>query len=198
RDLCVVDDEVQAIVADKPQRVGKKKKAADGASGSGLPPKKLREDHGTSGIGANIGGKFVVVLQSILESSTLPVEVGVTATTTVPFVTSSVTPDSILETGLRARHPAERFVISSDSSHDLNVNATDDEVTSIIRSFMPPPLVLTVAGATTIIAGATSAPVHESGVGQVQPSIFRDSASSSMAEADVAGPSQPVGTELSA
>ncbi|GJX75071.1 hypothetical protein Tco_0313666 [Tanacetum coccineum] len=165
----VADDEVQAIVADKPQRVRKKRKAADGASGSGLPPKKLREDHGTSSIGANTGGKFVAALQSILESSTLPVEVGVTATATMPFVTSSVTPDSIFGT-----------------------------VTSVIRSFMPPPPVLTAAVATTIIAGATSALVHESGAGQVRPSIFRDSASPSMAEADVVGPSYPIGTKLSA
>ncbi|GJR56286.1 hypothetical protein Tco_1406807 [Tanacetum coccineum] len=125
----------------------------------------------------------------ILESSTLPVEVGVTTTTTVPFVTSSVTPpDSISRTGLQTRHPAERFVISLDSSHDLNANATDDEVTSVIRSSMPPPPILTVAIATTIIAGATSAPVHESGAGQVRPSIFRDFASPNMAEADVVGP----------
>ncbi|GKC60366.1 hypothetical protein Tco_1087964 [Tanacetum coccineum] len=194
----VANDEVQVTVVDKPRRVKKKRKAADGASGSGLPPKKLREDHDNSGIGANTSGKFVAVLQSLLESSILPVEVGVTAAATVPFVTSSVTLDFIFETGLRTRHPAERFVISSYSSHDLNANVTDDEVTSITRSFMPPPLVLAAASATTIIVGATSAPVHESGAGQVQPSIFRDYASPSMAEADVAGPSQPVGTELSA
>ncbi|GJS19663.1 hypothetical protein Tco_0448295 [Tanacetum coccineum] len=192
----VADDEVHAIVADKPQRVRKKRKVADGASGSGLPPNKLREDHGTFGIGANTGGKYVAVLQSLLESSTLPVEVGVTAATTMPFVTSSVTPDSISGTGLRTRHPAERFVIYSDSSHDLNANATDDEVTSVIRSSMPPPLILTAAVATTIIVGATSTPVHETSAGQVQPSIFRDSTSPSMAEADVAGPSKPTSAEL--
>ncbi|GJX39071.1 hypothetical protein Tco_0252374, partial [Tanacetum coccineum] len=146
---------------------------------------KMREDHSTSSIGANTGGKSIAALQSILESSTLPVEVGVTTTTTVPFVTSSVTPpDSISRTGLQTRHPAERFVISSDSSHDLNANATDDEVAYVIRSSMPPPPILTVAIATTIIAGATSAPVHESGAGQVRPSIFRDFASPNMAEAD--------------
>ncbi|GKD04619.1 hypothetical protein Tco_1179593, partial [Tanacetum coccineum] len=164
---------------------------------SGLPPKNLREDHGTSGIGANTGGKSVAALQSLLESSTLPVEVGITAAATVSFVTSSMTPDFISGSGLRTRHPTERFVIS-DSSHDLNANGIDDEVTSVIRSSMPPPPILTAAIATTIIAGATSAPVHESGVRQVQPSIFRDSASLSMAEDDVAGPSQPVGIELSA
>ncbi|GKA64020.1 hypothetical protein Tco_0763626 [Tanacetum coccineum] len=173
----VADDEVQAIVADKPQRVRKKRKAADGASGSGLPLKKLREFHSTSGIGANTGGKSIVALQRILEGSTLPVEVGVAAITTVHFVTSSVTPNSISGTGLWIRHPAERFVISLDSSHDLNANAIDDEVTSVIRSSMPPPSILTAAVATTITAGVTSAPVHGS---------------------DVAGPSQPVGTELSA
>ncbi|GJW91132.1 hypothetical protein Tco_0168685, partial [Tanacetum coccineum] len=190
----VADDEVQAIVTDKPKRIRKKRKAA---GGSGLPPKKLREDHGTSGINASTGGKSVAVLQSLLESSTLPVEVGVTAAATVPFAPSSVTHDSISGTGLRTQHLAERFVISSDSSHDLNADATDDEVTSVIRSSMPPPPVLTATVATTIIASATSAPVHESGARQVQPSIFRDSASLSVAEADVVGPSQPAGIELS-
>nr|GEX67996.1 hypothetical protein [Tanacetum cinerariifolium] len=71
----VADAEVRAIVADKLQRVRKKRKAADSASGSGLSPKKLKEDHGTSGISANIGGKSVVALQSLLEGSTLHVEV---------------------------------------------------------------------------------------------------------------------------
>nr|GFA76417.1 hypothetical protein [Tanacetum cinerariifolium] len=158
----VANDEVQAIVANKPQRVRKKRKVADGASGSGLPPKKLKDNHGTFGIGANTGGKSVSTLQSFLKGSTFPVEVGVTAVATVPFVTSSVTPDFISRTGLRTRHPAKRFVFSSDSSHDLNVNATDDEVTSVIMSSMQPPPVLTAAVATTIIAGATFAPVHKS------------------------------------
>ncbi|GJV27758.1 hypothetical protein Tco_1384206 [Tanacetum coccineum] len=115
----VVDAEVRVIVVDKPQIVRKKRKAADGASVSGLPPKKLREDH-------------------------------------------------------------------------------DDEVTFVIRSSMPPHPVLIAAVATTIITGATSALVRESGVGQVQPSIFRDFASPSVSKADVADPSQPVSTELSA
>nr|GFD04770.1 hypothetical protein [Tanacetum cinerariifolium] len=35
--------------ADPTKRVRKKRKAADGASGSGFPPKKLKEDHGASG-----------------------------------------------------------------------------------------------------------------------------------------------------
>nr|GFA07212.1 hypothetical protein [Tanacetum cinerariifolium] len=273
-------------------------KTKQGASGSGLPPKKLREDHSTFDICANKGGKSVTTLQSLLERSTLSVEVSVAAVTTVPFVTSSVTPDSISGTGLRTRHPAKRssmplhpvltaaiattitagwltpsssllpfqmdlfafithadptkvqigeremsmsgccdddvndgdgdvaevnktkqgasgsglppkklredhitfdigankggksvttlqsllertkrFVISLDSSHDLNVNATYDEVTFVIRSFMPLHPVLTAAIATTITAGATFASAPGS---------------------DVVGPSQPVGTKLSA
>nr|GFC96877.1 hypothetical protein [Tanacetum cinerariifolium] len=36
----VADDEAQAIVVDKPTKVRKKRKDADGAGGSGLPPKK--------------------------------------------------------------------------------------------------------------------------------------------------------------
>ncbi|GKF13147.1 hypothetical protein Tco_0051073, partial [Tanacetum coccineum] len=200
------DDEAQAIVADKLKRIRKKRKAADGAGGSGLPPKKLRKDHGVSGnVGASTGGKSVSALQSLLEGSTLAVEVGVTIATIVPFVTSSVTPtleregpaDSISKTSLRMQHPAKRFVISSNSSHDSNANDADDEVTSIVRSSVSPPYVLTVVVATTLVASATSAPVHESGTGQAQPSNFRDSASLSMVEANVAGPSQPVGVEVS-
>ncbi|GKB26158.1 hypothetical protein Tco_0865559 [Tanacetum coccineum] len=133
-------------------------------------------------------------------------EVGATAAVTIPFVTSSVTPtperksggrtDSITGPNLRTQHPAERFVISSDSSHHSSANVADDEVTFIVRSSVPPPPVLTAAVATTAIAGATSAPVHESGTGPVQRIIFRDSASPSTAGVDIAGPSQPAGAEV--
>nr|GEX38076.1 putative transposase (putative), gypsy type [Tanacetum cinerariifolium] len=163
----VANDEVQAIVADKTKRIRKTRKAADGDGGSDLPPKKLREDK----------------------------EVGVTAATTVPFVTSFVTLDSIFGTGLRTRHPTKRLVISLDSSHDLNANAIDDEVTFVIRSSMPHPLVLTAVVATTVTTDVTSASVYGSGARQAQPSIFRDFASPSAAKADVSGPSQPVGMD---
>ncbi|GKF69056.1 hypothetical protein Tco_0198735, partial [Tanacetum coccineum] len=86
----------------------------------------------------------------------------------------------------------------TDSSHDLTANATDDEVTSVIKSFMPPPPVLIATIATTITACVTSALVYGSDAGEFQPSIFRDSASPSVVEADIAGLSQPVGTKLSA
>ncbi|GJW88632.1 hypothetical protein Tco_0163972, partial [Tanacetum coccineum] len=169
------------------------KKATDGVGGSGLPPKKLREDHGTSG--ASVGGKSVVVLQSLLEGSTLAAEVGVIVAATVPFVTSSATSnpervgdcptDSVIRPNLRTQKPAKRFVISSDSPHEPNVNVADDEVTSIVRSSVPNPAILTMAVATMVIAD-TSALVfrvgHGSGVGHVRPSIFRDSISPSVAD----------------
>nr|GEY73433.1 hypothetical protein CTI12_AA620880 [Tanacetum cinerariifolium] len=87
-----VEDEIQAIVAEKP-KVQKKRKIADSASGSNHPPNKLWEDHGTSGhVGASIGGKSLAAIQELFEKSTLNVKVGVTAAATVPFVTSSMTP----------------------------------------------------------------------------------------------------------
>ncbi|GJV55505.1 hypothetical protein Tco_1456510 [Tanacetum coccineum] len=159
-----IEDEVPATVADKP---------------------KLREDHDTFGdAGANTARKYLAVLQDLLESSTLTAEVGVTVAITIPFVTSFVTPtpesecgsrtDSISRPNLRTQRPAKRFVISLDSPHYSSANAADDEVTSIVRSSVPPPPVLTATVAATAIIGATSALAHAS---------------------DVAGPSQPAGAE---
>ncbi|GKG47437.1 hypothetical protein Tco_0506922, partial [Tanacetum coccineum] len=88
----MADDKAQVIVADKPKRLRKKRKVADGVSSSGLPPKKLREDHGVSGdAGAGTAKKSLVVLQGLLDRSTLAIEIGATSAATVPFVTSSVT-----------------------------------------------------------------------------------------------------------
>nr|GFA38275.1 reverse transcriptase domain-containing protein [Tanacetum cinerariifolium] len=50
---------------------------------------------------------------------------------------------------------------------------------------------------TTVVPGATSVPVHDLGVGRVNLSIFRDFASPTTTKVDVAGLSQPVGTDLS-
>nr|GEW68389.1 hypothetical protein [Tanacetum cinerariifolium] len=89
-----------------------------------------------------------------------------------------------------------KLVLPVLTNHSLR--STYDEVTYIVKSPVPPPPVLIVAVTTIVIPGATSIPVHDLGIRQVNPSIFRDSASPTTAEADVAGPSQPVGTDLSA
>nr|GFB67698.1 hypothetical protein [Tanacetum cinerariifolium] len=100
-------NEVQAIVAEKP-KVQKKRRTVDGASGSNHTPKKLREDHGTSGhVGASTGEKSLAAIQELFEQSTLNVE---------------------------TQRLSERFVISSDSSHNSSANVVDDEVTSIVSS----------------------------------------------------------------
>nr|GEX93558.1 hypothetical protein [Tanacetum cinerariifolium] len=88
----LADEEAQALVADKPKKF-RKRKTVDGAGGSGLPPKKLEWDHGTSGDAGTITvGKSLAALQDLLDKSTLATEIGVTAATTLPFVTSFVTP----------------------------------------------------------------------------------------------------------
>nr|GEU45269.1 hypothetical protein [Tanacetum cinerariifolium] len=165
-------------VNEGPKKIKKKRKVTDGVGGSGYPPKKLREDYGTSDdAGVSVAGKSLVSLQGLLERSTLAMKVGVTAAAIIPFVTSFVITTAEHEGGrdgdsatgpiIRTCPAMERFVVLTDSSLYSGTNATDDEVTSIVRS-------------------------------PVNPSIFRDSASSTTAEADVAGPSQPVGTDHSA
>ncbi|GJV99622.1 hypothetical protein Tco_1554874 [Tanacetum coccineum] len=138
-----------------------KRKATRGASGSILPPKKFRDDYGTSGAGASTGGKFLVALQSLLEGSTLTVEVGVAATATVPFVTSSVT--------LTPERKGVGALILS--------NAADAEVFSVVRSLIPDPPIMTTAIATTVVAAASSVPVPRAGDEPVHASIFSDSTS---------------------
>ncbi|GKC99974.1 hypothetical protein Tco_1170249 [Tanacetum coccineum] len=46
----------------EPKRIRKKRKAADGAGGSGLPPQKIKEYQGTYGTGASVGGKSIAAL----------------------------------------------------------------------------------------------------------------------------------------
>nr|GEU75860.1 hypothetical protein [Tanacetum cinerariifolium] len=180
----VANDEIQAIVADKPKKIKKKGKVTDGAGGSVYPPKKLREDYGTSSNGgASVAGKSLIALQGLLERITLAEEVGVTEAATVLFVMSFVTPTPEYEGG---------------EGSDFATGPIIRMRPALERSSVPPPHVLTVAVTTTVVPGATSVQVHDLGVGQVNPSIFKDSASPTMAEADVAGPSQPVGTDLSA
>ncbi|GKC02700.1 hypothetical protein Tco_0994310, partial [Tanacetum coccineum] len=204
----VVDEEIQAAAADRPKGTIRKRKAAGGASGSNLPPKKLREDHDTSGdAGASTAGKSLAALQGLLDHIMLSIEVGVTATANIPFVTSFVTltperegggrTDSVSRPNLRTWHPAERFVISSDSSHHSRTNVADDEVTSIVRSSASPPPVMTVAVTATVVVGTSSAPALGAGTEPVHASIFTDSASSSPVGPDTAGPSYPRGTNIS-
>ncbi|GKA90499.1 hypothetical protein Tco_0812369 [Tanacetum coccineum] len=175
---------------------------------SNHPPKKLREDHGTFGsVSANTRGKSVAAIQSLLDHSTLNVEVGVTTVANVPFVTSLVTPMPELEGGgntesisgpnLRTQYPSERFVISLDSSHHSSINVADAEVASLVRSSVLPLLLITMVVATTAISGVSSAPVLGADGRPICQIVFADSASTGAAGPDIAGPSNPASTELS-
>ncbi|GKE05092.1 hypothetical protein Tco_1397110, partial [Tanacetum coccineum] len=193
----MADDEAQALVVGQPKKVRKKMKAADGAS----------EDHDASGdVGASTVGKSLAAIQELFEQSTLNVEVGVTAVATVPFVTSFVTPtperedsrhaDSVTRPNLRTKPATERFVVLLDSSHHSSTNVASDEVTSVVRSLVSEPPIMTTAVATTVVAD-TSALVPRIGPRLVPHSIFGDSASTGEANPDTASPSHPVNTEVS-
>nr|GEX48376.1 hypothetical protein [Tanacetum cinerariifolium] len=78
--------------------------------------------------------------------------------------------DSVTGPKLRTQHPVERFVGLSNSPCHSSSNATDAEVSSVVR--------------------IGEDPVH--GI------IFLDSTSAGTVGPDIAGPSQPAGTELSA
>ncbi|GJV62789.1 hypothetical protein Tco_1473617, partial [Tanacetum coccineum] len=201
-----VDAEAQALVADKPKKF-RKRKTANGASGSGHPLKRLREDHGTSrDAGASTAGKSLAVLQDLLDKSTLAAEIGVTSAATIPFVTSSVTPtpeheggeytDSVLAANFLTKRLAERFVISSDTPHDSNANVADDEVSSVVRSAVPDPVVLTTAVATAVVAG-TSIPQPREVNEPTRTSIFSYSTTAGNVDPNVAGPSQMAGNDIS-
>ncbi|GJY72437.1 hypothetical protein Tco_0476140, partial [Tanacetum coccineum] len=169
-----IEDEGPATKKAKGAR--KKRKAAIGASGSNLPPKKLRADHGSSGAGTSTGGKSVAALQGLLERNTFPVVVGVTTVATLPFITSSVS--------LTPEHEGVAVLILS--------NVADAEVSSVVRSLVPDPHIMTTTVATTVVADTSSVPVPRTGHEPTHASIFMDSTSAGTVGPDIAGPSQPI------
>ncbi|GJX51602.1 hypothetical protein Tco_0278447 [Tanacetum coccineum] len=189
-DIVCIEDEVLSIVAEKAKGSRKNRKATGRASGSSLPPKKLRADHGTFGAGASTGGKFVAALQGLLESGTLLVEVGDAAVTTLLFITSSLflTPkregdghtDSATGPDLLTQHLAERFIVLSDSPWHSSSNAADVEVSSIAMSLVPDPPIMTTAIATTVVADISFVLVPRSSDKLLYTSIFTDSTSAGM------------------
>ncbi|GKC93100.1 hypothetical protein Tco_1158542 [Tanacetum coccineum] len=147
--LVMEDTAAENVTAERPKRLRKKRPAVTDASGSSHPPKKLRGDNKTSS-GVATGGKSPSVLKELLASSVLNVEIGAEAAATLPFITSSISvsprreggdpADSITGLNLCTTGPAERFVISLDSTHHSSTNASGAEVDSIIRSAALPPV----------------------------------------------------------
>nr|GEV24271.1 hypothetical protein [Tanacetum cinerariifolium] len=149
----------QAEEGDHPKKVKKKRRAADGAGGSGLPPKKLREDHGTSwDNGANVVGKSLAALQGLLDSSTLATKVGVTAVTTIPFVTSFMTPTPKRE----GRGKGWRFCYWAKSANPSCFR----EIIHVVS------LCINCGCYHSVVVGITSALIHDSSIGQEKPSMI--------------------------
>ncbi|GJV29128.1 hypothetical protein Tco_1385576 [Tanacetum coccineum] len=208
----VVEPEVEHVAAEteivkKVARHHKKRPAAADASGSNHPPKKLREDYGTSG-GHASGGKSPSVIRELLASSILNAEVGVAAIPTLPFVTSSVsaTPekdgddftDAVTGPNLRTIGPSVRFFISPDSSYHSSTKATEAEVESIPRSVDPP--IMTEAMVTTEATGVSSHLFPKTVVdtsSRFGPDLFLNSDSADIERPVTASTAQRPGKELS-
>ncbi|GKE20115.1 hypothetical protein Tco_1431627 [Tanacetum coccineum] len=73
----------------QPKHQRKRKTIISDACGPSHPPKKLREDHGTS-TGPSVAGKSRFGLQRLLAGAVLNPKVGIAALPTLPFITSFV------------------------------------------------------------------------------------------------------------
>nr|GEU97560.1 zinc finger, CCHC-type [Tanacetum cinerariifolium] len=81
--------------------------------------------------------------------------------------------NQICRANLKQYRTTERFVVLSDSSHHSSTNAVDDEVTSIVKSLVSNPTILTTVIATTVVAD-TSALVPKAGPELVHHTLFAD------------------------
>ncbi|GJZ37178.1 hypothetical protein Tco_0583369 [Tanacetum coccineum] len=152
-------------VAPLQPRQKKKRKAAVVDSGEpSYPAKKLRDDHRIPS-GPTIGGKSQSAINRLLAGAVLNAEVRGETVPTLPFVTSfvSATPereegdhiDSLVGANLHTIGAAQRFVISSDSSHHSGANIAEAEVDSVARSFVPVMTVATTVAITVDLVGTS-------------------------------------------
>ncbi|GJT94129.1 gypsy type transposase [Tanacetum coccineum] len=139
--------DASGVVVEKPQKKQKRKVIGD-ASGSVLPPKRLRDDH--QSLPPRTGGKSLTALCGIVSDGSI-----IPSDATRPAVTASVTPtpdvktvDSVSGQNLRTRPPHVRYVVSSDSSL---YSDSYSEAASLVRSVTDAPVV-TIAVTTTIDA----------------------------------------------
>ncbi|GKF69500.1 hypothetical protein Tco_0202557, partial [Tanacetum coccineum] len=141
-----------------PRKLKKKRKLAGGASGSNLPPKKLRGDHHS--LTSSTRGKSLAAVRTIM-----PVGSRLPNMEEEPFVYASATPSSVRETegfldsivreNVRTRHPVERYIVSSDDSPYSSLNAKID--CSIRSAASDAPVMTTVTTtASTVDTSAVS------------------------------------------
>nr|GEY63536.1 hypothetical protein [Tanacetum cinerariifolium] len=182
--------DVSEVVVEKTKKSKRKRKAIEDASGSTLPPKKLKEDYyaATSNIDVK---SLVAICGLILEGSSVPSEV------TEPRVVASVTPTpdhgedgpTYFMSGLNLRtHPlAMKCVVSLDDSHHLGSRF---EVNSFARSPVADAPIMIVVVTTTIAADVFVVPVSMGRVESRNLENFKDSMSAGRANANVSSSSK--------
>nr|GEZ72776.1 transposase (putative), gypsy type [Tanacetum cinerariifolium] len=166
----VVDDKIQATVANKPKGERKKKKAASRASGT-LPVK--------------VGVAAVATLPFVNSFVTL-----------MPEREEGDRTNSVTRPNMRTQHQSEKFMVLSDSPCHSSSNALDVEVSFIVKSLVSNPPIMTIDVATSFVADTSFVLVPRAGYEPVHQAIFADSASMGEADLDVSGPSHPASTEL--
>ncbi|GJS37898.1 hypothetical protein Tco_0536280 [Tanacetum coccineum] len=146
----VIAKDVLGVAIEKTKKKRKRKVVGD-ASGSTLPPKKLKEDYRVTTF--DVGGKSLPAIRGfILKGSSILSGV------TEPLVVASVTPtpdgrydeptDSVFGLNLGTRPPDVRYVASLDDSHH---SGSCFEVNSFARSPAANAPVMTVVVITTIV-----------------------------------------------
>ncbi|GJW68383.1 hypothetical protein Tco_0122807 [Tanacetum coccineum] len=198
----LVSEAAETVVEDvaplQPKRQRKRKTIVSDAGGPSHPPKKLREDHGTS-TGPSVAGKSMSALQRLLAGVVLNPEVRIAALPTLPFITSSVSvtleresedqTDSMAGANLRTITAPPRFVISSDSSHHSGANIAEAEVDSFARPFIPLMTVATAVNSTVDPATTVKEKFVES-------SVFGGDSSGGGADHTVGGFSDLTGSDF--
>ncbi|GKF40237.1 hypothetical protein Tco_0120298 [Tanacetum coccineum] len=143
----VIAKDASEVVVEKPQKKQKRKVVGD-ASGSALPPKRLRDDH--QSLPPRTGRKSLTALRGMVPDGSI-----IPSDAMRPAVTAFVTPtpdvetvDSVSGLNLPTRPPHVRYVVSSDSSLHSD---SYSEAASLVRSVADAPVV-TVDVTTTIDA----------------------------------------------
>nr|GEU55434.1 methyl-CpG-binding domain-containing protein 9-like [Tanacetum cinerariifolium] len=168
--------ENENVVAERPKRPHKKMQAVTDAGGSSHPTKKLR-------------GTTELLVRPLLAVNLL---------SATPGHEDDNPTDSVTGANLHAIGRAERFFISPDSSHHSSTHAFGAEVSYVIRSVFPLPVV-TEAVITTATAGTPSALIPDTSAKvntPVHASMFHDLDFVGTVKSDVAGPSHLLGREL--
>ncbi|GJT17118.1 hypothetical protein Tco_0875824 [Tanacetum coccineum] len=200
-DIQLVSEATDTVAEDvaplQPRRQRKRKTVVVGTGEALHPPKKLTEDHGTP-IGPFIAGKSRFAVQRLLAGAVLNADVKGEAIPTLPFITYSVsaTPeheagdhtDSVAEPNLCPIGAAQRFVISSDSSHHSSPTIAEAKVNSLARSSISLMTTVTTVTATVhptlVVKEKTAKPslfsADSSSAGGADPitSVFSDLSSS--------------------